>query len=86
MIIHFHHRLKKQLQKSPQKIQMAFYAHLALFQKNPFQSMLNNHALKGIYLGYRSIDVTGDWRAIYKVLSDDKFVFSYLGTHSALYR
>jgi len=85
MTIHFHHRFKKQLQKSPEKVQASFYVHLALFQKDPFQAQLSNHALKGIYLGYRSIDVTGDWRAIYKVLGDDEFIFSFLGTHSHLY-
>jgi len=86
MTIHFHHRFKKQLQKAPQKVQTAFYTHLALFQEDPFQPSLNNHALKGVYLGYRSIDVTGDWRAIYKVVSDDQVIFSFLGTHSYLYR
>ncbi|MBI5134821.1 type II toxin-antitoxin system mRNA interferase toxin, RelE/StbE family [Candidatus Uhrbacteria bacterium] len=86
MTIHFHTRFKKQLQTAPTKIQAALYERLGSFQRDPFDSRLSNHALQGMYLGYRSIDVTGDWRAIYKVLSDDAFVFLFLGTHSQLYR
>lgn len=85
MTIHFHTRFKKQLQKVPEKIQSAFYYRLGVFQKNPFDPQLRNHALKGKYLGYRSIDVTGDWRAAYRLLNNDECVFAFLGTHSQLY-
>lgn len=86
MTIHFHRRFKKQLQKASGKIQTAFYEQLGSFEWDPFGPKLGNHALKGEYLGYRSIDVTGDWRAVYVLLSDDECVFTFLGTHSQLYR
>lgn len=50
--------------------------------KNP---ILNNHALHGKYIGYRSISITGNIRVIYKFLSKDTVIFSEIGTHSKLY-
>jgi len=39
--------------------------------------------------GYRSINITGDWRALYTIKGDGKggeiAVFEILGTHSQLY-
>lgn len=42
--------------------------------------------LKGSYLGFRSINITGDWRAIYSEEKNKKgdktVIFEVLGTHS----
>ena len=75
----------KQLKIVPLKIKIAFRKRLALFLENPFNPLLNNHSLTGKYSGYRSINVTGDWRAVYS----DKgqiIIFITLGTHSQLYK
>ncbi len=85
MVIHFHSRFKKQLKKAPESIRRAFYKHLTLFQDDPFQPALGNHAITGKYLGCRSIDISGDWRAVYQLLDDNECVFAFLGTHSQLY-
>ena len=53
---------------------------------NPFDITLRNHALKGKYLGYRSIDVTGDVRLLYKQQNGDIYIFAFIGTHSQLYK
>lgn len=34
---------------------------------------------------YRSIDVTGDIRAIYKTIDEYTIEFAYIGTHHELY-
>lgn len=57
---------------------------LKLFGQNEFNPILNNHSLKGKYLGCRSINVTGDLRAIYKKDSES-VIFITIDSHSHLY-
>lgn len=86
MEIRFSKKFAKQYDKSPKKIRDIFVERLELFKKEPSQQLLNNHSLKGNLLGYRSINITGDWRALYKELPDDVIIFEMLGTHSQLYK
>ena len=61
---------------------------LRIFKRNPNDSELKNHKLKREWAGHRSINITSDWRAIYKEtkLADKKVVyFVALGTHRELY-
>lgn len=81
----FHSRFKKVYLKLPEKIKKSVESRLMLFSRNPFEAPLNNHPLLGGYKGYRSINITGDYRAIYKELKKDEVVFVKLGTHSELY-
>lgn len=80
----------KQLKKSPVKIKIAFRKRLELFLKNSFHPILNNHSLSGKLTGYRSINVTGDWRAIYSTESSTSkktlIIFEMIGTHNQLYK
>ncbi|EKD44023.1 MAG: hypothetical protein ACD_72C00027G0003 [uncultured bacterium] len=59
---------------------------LAIFIDNPKDSILKDHGLIGDYLGYRSININGDWRAIYLETDKDEVIFEMLGTHSQLYK
>lgn len=89
MNIKFGKKFVKQYSKAPQKIKKAFGFRLEIFKKNPFHPLLNNHYLKGKYLSCQSINITGDWRAIYsETLGKDGKVaiFLTLGTHSQLYK
>jgi addiction module RelE/StbE family toxin len=54
------------------------------FSNNPLHPTLRNHQLKGKYKEYRSIDVTGDIRALYLQRTDEA-IFDAVGTHSQLY-
>lgn len=80
----------KQFKKAPLQIKIAFRERLALFLGNPFLPQLNNHAITGKLRGYRSINITGDWRAIFLEFEDQKgkqiVIFEAIGTHSQLYR
>ena len=80
----------KQLRKSPLKIKIAFRRRLELFLQNSFHPILNNHPLSGKLAGYRSINITGDWREIYSKANNTKgdtlIVFEMIGTHSQLYK
>ena len=85
MQINFTKRFAKQRDKAPTKIQKSLNTKLELFIMDPFNGQLDNHPLKGRLKPYRSIDITGDWRAWY-VEVDDVAWFDVLGTHSQLYR
>ena len=75
------------MRKADKKIQSAFFERLRLFEDNPFYPMLDNHRLTGKYEGCRSINITGDWRAIFREFENYGLVsFETLGTHSQLYK
>lgn len=57
---------------------------LKLFGQDKFDPILNNHSLKGKYSGYRSINITGDLRALYKISGED-VTFVAIDSHSNLY-
>ena len=59
---------------------------LAVFSIDPFDPMLNNHPLRGTYAGYRSINIAGDLRAIYRQIDPDVYFFVAIGPHKKLYR
>lgn len=90
MKIKFGRRFAKQYEKADQRIKEAVKKRIDIFRTNPFHPLLNNHQLTGNYLGYRSINVTGDWRALYTKLIDEEdetlVTFEILGTHSQLYK
>ena len=75
---------KKDFQKLSQRLKEKFAERILLFEKDQFDPILNNHALKGRYLGYRSINVTGDLRAIFKK-SGNEAIFVVIDSHSNLY-
>lgn len=86
----YHARFLRQLRKAPKEIQSATKIKIDLFISNPHHPLLRNHLLTGQYRGCRSINITGDWRAIYyesdTLLGDPTAIFFNLGTHSQLYR
>ena len=77
----------KALKKSPIEIKIAFRDKLKFFTSDKFHPLLNNHALLGKYKGYRSINVTGDWRAVFREFENGELIyFEIIGTHSQLYK
>jgi len=75
----------KRFEKLPKKIQGQFRKRRDLFIENPFHPLLDNHPLHGEYAGYRSINITGDYRAIYEPIKSDIAFFIKIDTHSELY-
>lgn len=86
MKVRFHRKFRKEFQKLPLKDRIRFERRLGVFLQDPFDPILNNHALKGKYRGYRSINVTGDIRAIYESSKWDTALFVAIGSHSELYQ
>lgn len=61
---------------------------IEIFIKNPHEPQLDNHELDKEWEGYRSIDITGDLRAIYQEIEEGDEMVAYfisLGTHEELY-
>lgn len=58
---------------------------LEVFIEDPFQTSLRNHELHGEWSSYRSINITGDVRAIYKDIDGIIAHFVAIGSHSELY-
>jgi addiction module RelE/StbE family toxin len=79
-----HHTFKKKFKKLPTKVQIKFEVRLDIFIKNPFDPVLYNHAVGRAYPGCRSINITGDYRAIYQE-RNETIVFITIGTHPDLY-
>ncbi len=74
----------KQYKKLTTKTQERLQERLMTFEGNPFARELNNHALHGKYAECRSINITGDLRALY-VVRKEGLRFILLDTHSNLY-
>lgn len=79
----------KKYNKCDQFVKNKVDQRLGFFVTNHINPVLKNHALKGELAGSRSINITGDWRALYTTKDDGKggqiAVFETLGTHSQLY-
>ena len=89
MQIFYKKSYKKSFQKLPKPIQEKAVQRIALFVENPHMDILNNHALSGELLWYSSINITGDYRALFEELSEGRYEFVEfvdIGTHSQLYR
>ncbi len=84
MEVKFHTTFKKKLKKIPPKIQDRFYERLELFMQDKFTKVLNNHSVDRAYLNCRSINVSGDYRAIFEDRGET-VIFINIGTHSDLY-
>ncbi|KKR31853.1 MAG: hypothetical protein UT65_C0015G0015 [Parcubacteria group bacterium GW2011_GWF2_39_8b] len=85
MHIAFSSSLNKKIKKIPTKIVDKFFERLEIFKKDIFSPILNNHKLHAEYEGCSSINVTGNFRAIFKHVDDNHVVFSDLDTHPELY-
>ncbi len=85
MKIILHKNFDKQYKKLNRKEKNKIKEKLILFQNNPFDIKLNNHPLKGKLTDYRSINIKGDLRAIYKQISEKECIFVTIGNHNNLY-
>jgi addiction module RelE/StbE family toxin len=86
--IEFSTAFNKQLKKAPREIKIAFQELLLLFRENTNDPTLRNHPLKEKFAGYRSINITDDWRAVFKeryVGKQRVVTFHMIGTHQQLY-
>jgi len=81
----FHSHFKKQYKKLRIREQARCDARLLLFEQDFSNSILENHPLRGKYVGFWSINVGGDLRAIYEYVNMETVMFVDIDTHSNLY-
>lgn len=86
MRVRFHKNFEKQYKKLRENEQSRVRDRLSLFLRDEFDPILNNHPLAGKYKGYRSINITGDLRTLYKYQNPSVCVFVTINTHSNLYK
>ncbi|OHA01069.1 MAG: hypothetical protein A3C11_02120 [Candidatus Sungbacteria bacterium RIFCSPHIGHO2_02_FULL_49_12] len=85
MRIRYHRDFERGYQKLSEQKQVRVRERIELFANDAFHPLLNNHALHGKYQGYRSININGGLRVIYRELKPDTAHFVEIGTHSDLY-
>ena len=88
MKVKFSKEFIKKYKKANVRIRNRVDEQILLFENNPNESSLRHHSLHNEWLGYKSIDITDDYRAIYEEVETEKDVSAYfidLGTHKELY-
>lgn len=78
-------KFKKNFKKLDKKIIKAFKDRFIIFQENEYAGILNNHPLRAEYADCKSINITGDYRLVYK-RRDSLYILIDIGTHSELYQ
>lgn len=85
MQISFSNKFKKQYKKLSIYIKDKFNERLLIFSKDKNNFILNNHKLHGKFKNFKSIDITGDIRAVYEEMGESFIHFVSIGSHSKLY-
>ncbi len=85
MTIELKKRFQKRFDLLQPSLQEKVRERLQLFLIDPYDPVLNNHFLDGDYAGCRSINITGDYRAIYFESPKNHAAFLIMGTHPQLY-
>lgn len=62
-----------------------FYERVFLFLNNAHHPLLHHHSLRGKWSGYRSINITGDIRVVFKHITENHVELVAIGSHSELY-
>jgi addiction module RelE/StbE family toxin len=85
MTIKYSKNFSKQFAKLPQKLKSRFIERQRLFVTDRYSPILRMHSLSGKYQGYYSIDITGDYRALFEIEGNTIIIFGFIGSHSQLY-
>jgi len=89
MTIKYTKEFTAKLKKQNVRIRKSFKKAINQFAQDPQDTELNNHALSREWQGHRSINITADFRGIYKETQsrNEKIIyFVALGTHKKLYK
>ena len=85
MKVRYSRSFHTQFKKLPASIQDKFTERIMLFVADPTHPSLRVHPLKGKFVGYWSMNITGDVRALYKKEEEEMILLVLIGTHSQLY-
>lgn len=70
--------------KSKENLANRFEERYDLFEKNPDNPVLKDHALGGKLQNHRAFSITGDIRVVYYIF-EDTIYFIDIGTHNQVY-
>ncbi|MEY3783768.1 MAG: hypothetical protein RLZZ230_90 [Candidatus Parcubacteria bacterium] len=84
MEIVFSRLFKKQFIKLPTKVKSQFENRLRILTDNIKHPLLNIHTLRGSKYPLQSMNITGDYRALF-ITAGNTVTFYEIGTHSELY-
>jgi addiction module RelE/StbE family toxin len=76
---------EKQYAKLPKEVQVKARERVHLLVTDNTHPLLNDHKLNPPYDGCRSINITGDYRLVYKKLDENTYYLRAIGTHHQLY-
>ncbi|OGH64128.1 MAG: hypothetical protein A2821_02480 [Candidatus Magasanikbacteria bacterium RIFCSPHIGHO2_01_FULL_41_23] len=68
--------------KCPKNIQQSFKEREDIFRVDPFNSSLKTHKLNGSWNEHWSFSITRDYRVIFKIEKENKYIFYKIGRHS----
>ena len=85
MTVGYSHTFKKMFRRQTAPVQVKFGERLSLFIENTHHPLLNNHSLNGEWAGCRSINITGDIRAVFEKVTKGHSEFVAIGSHNELY-
>ena len=89
MIVRLSSSFHKKLKRLDVRIRNRFQERILLFIKNPTDPILDNHPLERELIGYRSIDITANYRVVFEELQEGNetiYFFFLIGTHKELYK
>lgn len=78
-------KFEKQFAQLPRGIKVKAARAFEVFVHDPSDHTLRAHPLVEKWRGYISIDVTGEYRAVYVHVDEQVVQFVAIGTHSELY-
>jgi len=73
------------MRKLPEEMKNKVEERLILFVSDPQHPLLNDHKLNAPLDGCRSINITGDYRLVYRKLSENIIELHAVGTHHEMY-
>ena len=76
---------ERQYKKLNQALRDKIWERLSLLVVDDLNPLLNDHKLGPPFESYRSINVTGDYRLVYKRIGQDTYYLRAVGTHHQLY-
>ena len=80
-----HKEFVKQTTRLSRSLNEKIYERLHLLEQDEQNQLLNNHKLKAPFQEYRSINITGDYRLVYRRVDAHTIYLRTIGTHHQLY-
>lgn len=77
---------ERQYKKLDQALRDKMWERLFLLTADNLNPLLNDHKLGPPFESYRSINITGDYRLVYKRIEKDTYYLRAVGTHHQLYK